>query len=57
MFVQDDRGVLALLVAMLAEGTISARVKEVVPMSEARRAYEAVANGNTGGKLVLDPSR
>ena len=57
LFVQDDRGALGRLAAMLAEGTISARVKEVVPIAEARRAYEAVARGQVGGKLVLDPRR
>lgn len=57
MFVQDDRDALGRLAAMLAEGSITARVAEVIPLTRAHEAYEAVARGASGGKRVLDPTR
>lgn len=57
MFVEDDRDALGRLAAMLAEGSITARVAEVIPLTHAHEAYEAVARGASGGKHVLDPTR
>jgi NADPH2:quinone reductase len=57
MFVQDDRPTLATLGEMLAEGAITARISEVMPLSAARLGYETVVSGSPGGKVLLDPTR
>ena len=55
LFVEENRDALRELAAMLADGRISARIGEVVPLDDARLAYEAVAAGGLTGKVVLDP--
>lgn len=55
LFVDDDRDALGRLVAMLADGTLHARVGEVFALGDARRAYGSLGHGT--GKVVLDPSR
>lgn len=54
LFVDENRDALRELAAMLADGRISARLGEVVPLGDARRAYETTAGGSSG-KVVLDP--
>ena len=54
LFVEENRLALRELAVMLADGLISARLGEVMPLDDARRAYETTAGGPSG-KVVLDP--
>ena len=43
------------VMAKVVSGDLKPVVHDVLPLSEARRAYEALANGEVFGKLVLTP--
>lgn len=55
LFVQDDRAALGELAALLADGGLTARVEEVVPLDRAPEAYARLAAASPAGKLVLAP--
>jgi NADPH:quinone reductase-like Zn-dependent oxidoreductase len=53
--VEPDRGAIADLLALAAEGTLEVRVAGRVPLREAAKAYDKVAGGGQRGRWLLIP--
>jgi NADPH:quinone reductase-like Zn-dependent oxidoreductase len=51
--VQPHPEALTDMAKLLAAGSLSTRVGQVVPLAEARSAYEQAKAGTRGGKVVL----
>ena len=55
VLVQPDRAALRRLVADVADGLLTTRVAQVLPLGEAERAHRLAAAGGLRGKVVLTP--
>jgi len=52
----DERQVLSMLLAMMADGALHIRLGDVLPLEEAGEAFSRILQRRAGGKLLLDPN-